>query len=130
MNRKIGSARWGVTAMIIMRDRSCCLIAKAMTVESKKPKDILHLWTIGEKGLSWSCASFEKSLGSARNRLLGGAANIGEHNSASCDIARSAVKVISERQEVSKYFIRNKLTRDDNNCCCTASRAGSSTFLG
>jgi hypothetical protein len=42
MNRKIGSFRCGVTPTIIMRDRSCCLIAKAMTVESKKPNDILH----------------------------------------------------------------------------------------
>jgi hypothetical protein len=116
--------------MIIMRDRNCCLIAKAMTVESKKPKDILHLWTIGEKALSGSSANFEKSRGSATNRPLGGTANTGEHSSASCEIARSGVNVISERQQVSKYFIRNKLTRDDNSCCCTASRAGNSTFLG
>src|SRR5215831_17134053 len=63
MNRKIGSTRWGVTPMIIMRDRSCCLIAKAMTVESKKPKDILHLWTIGEKGLSGVLRQFRKVSG-------------------------------------------------------------------
>jgi hypothetical protein len=81
MNRKIGSARCGVTPTIIIRDRSCCLIAKAMTVESKKPNDILHFWTIEQKALSGSSNSLEKSLGSARNRPLAGAANTGAHNS-------------------------------------------------
>jgi len=92
-------------------------MAKEMTLGLKYPNDILHFCASNRSGLCSSCNRVEKSLGSTRNFWFAGGSNAGVHNSDSRATARSAEEVISERHEVSKYLMRNKLTRDDRTCC-------------
>src|SRR6516162_6659298 len=130
MKRNTGSAPCGLIPAIITRERSRCSIANEITLGLNSPNDIRHFCAINRNRLCSFLSNDKYSCGSTTYFWLATGIKGGVHNADSRATAPSTEEVISDFHDISRYLIRNSLTREDKSCCCTASSAGSSTQAG
>src|SRR4051794_2854084 len=118
MKRHRGSRSRGFTPTMTMRDSSSCREATEITVGSKWPKETRHFCASGRSWLSSSSKTSEKSLTcDTTNLSVFGGVYTGAHSSDNLSTVCFIEEKISECQQLSQYFMRNRQFIELNICC-------------